>query len=357
MNLLSEQTIEQLRQHAHENEEQGIINQQMLDVIYEKGLFKLFVPEIYGGKELSFPEALRTFEEASRINGSFGWLVTIGSGGGYFVSCFPDTVAKELFSSQQAVVAGSGQATGKARMVDGGYRVSGSWKYCSGSPFATMFTANAMIEEDEAESEPQMRSFVFMPEQVKIIKDWHAFGLKATASHTIQVEDVFVPERRTFLVMNNEFHSHPIYRYSFVPFAVGSFTAVCLGISRYFIEAAYTMTARKSGEWNESNDKRREKVWQEIQTGEQTIQSCINEFYEVIEHSWNRHLASESSISDEDWNQVSSHCQQTARTVLTVVQRIFAYLGIDAVMEHHPVNQAYRDLQTVCHHTLLVDFN
>ena len=32
------------------------------------------------------PEAVRIFEQASFIDGSFGWAVTIGAGGGFYVN-------------------------------------------------------------------------------------------------------------------------------------------------------------------------------------------------------------------------------------------------------------------------------
>ncbi|MEB3102933.1 hypothetical protein [Ferviditalea candida] len=82
--------------------------------------------------------------------------------------------------------------------ADGGYKVSGQWKYCSGSTHATLFTANCVLEEasgtedlssGELSSAQVIRSLIFLPEQVRIVKDWNAFGMKATASYSIAVED------------------------------------------------------------------------------------------------------------------------------------------------------------------------
>ena len=115
-------------------ENTGELSSEILDIIYNNGLFKLFVPKELGGKMLSLPEGLKVFEEASRINGSFGWLVTIGTGGGFFVPYYPiNGMRQQLFSDKKAVIAGSGTASGIAKKVDGGYRVTGKWKYCSGS--------------------------------------------------------------------------------------------------------------------------------------------------------------------------------------------------------------------------------
>ena len=78
------ETIQQLRQQAITQEEKGALALETLELIYQEKLFKLFVPEAFGGKLTSLPDSLNIFEQAAYIDGSFGWAVTIGSGGGFF---------------------------------------------------------------------------------------------------------------------------------------------------------------------------------------------------------------------------------------------------------------------------------
>lgn len=63
-----------------------------------------------------------------------------------FVPSFSPAVAERIYAPVDAVIAGSGYATGKARNVPGGYRVTGQWKYASGAQYARVFTANAVLE-------------------------------------------------------------------------------------------------------------------------------------------------------------------------------------------------------------------
>ncbi|MDG0809682.1 acyl-CoA dehydrogenase family protein [Cohnella rhizosphaerae] len=127
-------------------ERDGRLPQDILERIYEERLFKLFVPEALGGRMTPLPDAARIFEQAAYADGSFGWLVTIGSGGGFFAATLPEETAETLFADPRAVIAGSGHPTGVAKAVPGGYRVNGGWKYCSGAGYASFYTANCIVE-------------------------------------------------------------------------------------------------------------------------------------------------------------------------------------------------------------------
>lgn len=163
----------------------GQISDELLQFIYNNQLFKLIVSEKVGGKMLDLPNAAKVFQDASYIDGNFGWAVTIGSGGGMFVPNMTKATMEECYSPLDAVIAGSGFPAGTANPVEGGYIVNGKWFYCSGSQFATTFTASCTVENESEE----ILAFAFKPEQIDVIENWDAFGLKGTSSHSIQVTD------------------------------------------------------------------------------------------------------------------------------------------------------------------------
>ncbi len=84
--------IKWIRSEMSNIEQTKTIRENVLHFIIEKQLFKLIVPEELGGKMLSLPEAIRIFQDASYVDGNFGWLVTVGSGG----ECLPLTLQKKL---------------------------------------------------------------------------------------------------------------------------------------------------------------------------------------------------------------------------------------------------------------------
>lgn len=352
--LFNDETVNMIRENSLEMERAGSLTQQVLNIIYENGLFKLFVPEEFGGKMMGLPDALKIFEQASRIDGSFGWLVNIGSGGGYFIPSILPTVSQEVFSDKKAVIAGSGFPSGTAERVDGGFVVNGQWKYCSGSTHATVFTANCKVEGSETSSNPEIRSFILLPEQVKIVQDWKAFGLKATASHSIAVENAFVPEEMTFDIFGNRsYYDHPVYQYPFVQFAQTSFTAVSIGICKHFLDEAKQLSQQNKEAWQTSH--RYDFVINKINDMEQLLARSSDDFYKTIAESWKTH-ARHKQLSKHQQEEISRQCKETTRVALTCAQSILPYLGINAIMEDTPVNQTWRDLHTACQNTLVVPF-
>ncbi|MGO0058855.1 acyl-CoA dehydrogenase [Brevibacillus fluminis] len=356
MERLTEQMIQAIRDEALRTEKTKRLQPQVLELIYEQKWFKLFVPEELGGRMVSLPEAVRIFARTSWMDGSLGWVVTIGSGGGFFVPFLPKEARESLFAAKEAVVAGSGHPSGTAKPVEGGYIVNGTWKYCSGSSYATVFTANCMIEADEPGQEPHIRAVALRPDQVTIVHDWNAVGLKATESNTMVVKDAFVPHERTFtLVEPLAYTDEPLYRYPFIPFAQASFAAVGVGICRRFLEEAKQLVERSSAGWQTTNPQRASVVMDRIREAEMLFEQSAQAFFTQVDHSWDVQVK-EGTLPEGVEQEVSRQCKETARAALTCANGLLPSLGLQAMLEETPLNQAWRDLNTACQHSLLLSF-
>jgi alkylation response protein AidB-like acyl-CoA dehydrogenase len=350
MSIFHDEIIRKVRDYSFNMEHNGALSPEILEFIYAAKLFKLFVPIKFDGLQAELPAALRIFEQAAEVDGSFGWLITIGSGGGFFSATLPPETAAKLYSDPKAVVAGSGHPSGKAKPVPGGYTVSGQWKYCSGSSYATIFTANCMVEQGE---EAVMRSFAFMPEQVQIIRDWKAFGLKATESHSIAVDAVFVPEEHTFSIASEPHLQDPIYRYPFLQFAQTSFAAVCIGIWRHFVQEARDMAEQLRTKWDASNPQRYAAFLDKLEGEDRILKQAVQQFYETVDASW-LDFVQHDELSEQAGQEVSRDSQSIARAALNCAHKLFPLLGMTALMEDRPLNRIWRDLHTVTQHAVLV---
>ncbi|MCJ7840967.1 acyl-CoA dehydrogenase [Lederbergia sp. NSJ-179] len=321
----------------------GVIPDTLLQWLYEQKLFKLFVPEALGGKMLELPDALRVFQKVSEIEGNAGWLTAIGSGGGMFVPNIQKPLVEHLFKDEKAVIAGSGYPNGEVRKIDGGYIVSGEWKYCSGSSFASFYTANSTTENGE------IISFIFMPNQVEIIEDWNALGLRGTGSHTIRVRNALVSEEYTFqlAVQQNEY-AGPVHRFPFIPFSQASFTSVCLGIAMHFYKEARRIVKKRA----KNEPKRWEAVTLLLDEQETNFQEKLEIFYTEIEALWKLHV-NEETISEQNIDQFSKTCKETVQIVIQDVDCLIRYLGMDAIMETATVNKIWRDLHTAGQHAFI----
>lgn len=346
MDWFTADEVERIREYSLAMDRSRQVEDTVLEIMYDKRLLKLFVPERYNGRMTELPEALRIFEEASRIDGNFGWLVTIGSGGGYFAASFPPDLSEDVFAGRKAVIAGSGSPTGQAVRVEGGYRVSGTWKYCSGAPFATTFTATAVVEGSE-----EVIAFAMKPEQAEIIEDWHAFGLRATGSHSIRVENAWIPEERVFQVGHAQYDSSPIYTYPFMPFAVTSFAAVALGIGNRFLDESAHFLETMRDPWKAANPDRVAVLQHLLDEGNRLLSEQRERFYEAVQISWEQHV--DGKLTEESIDRVQRAGREAAASALSASQRIFPYLGMAALMEDQTLNLVWRDLQTACQHGAL----
>jgi alkylation response protein AidB-like acyl-CoA dehydrogenase len=346
MKFFKEKIKALVRQQSQDAERSGYLTREVLTEIYKQRLFKLFVPDTLNGRITDLPDAIKIFEEAAYIDGSFGWLITIGSGGGYFAPIFAPEVASKLFTPADAVVAGSGHPSGTAVSAEGGYRVSGSWRYCSGASYATIFTANCILADDS------IRSFIFTPDQVQVTADWDAYGLKATASHTISVSDVFVPNHMTFDIINGRrYYEHPVYAYPFLQFAELSFAAVNIGICRHFFEEAINTVLPQSA----ADPARHTFVKELIERQQNILSEATADFYKAAQQSWDT-LLRYKTINDDLIDEVNRSAKNVTTVSLLAAQRVYPYLGLSVAMEHGAINQCWRDLHTASQHILLKSF-
>jgi alkylation response protein AidB-like acyl-CoA dehydrogenase len=249
--LALEELAPLVRENAFAIERSCALPAAIVERLHRGRFFRLWLPRRYDGLELTLPAALEIYEAAALVDGSFGWSVMIGAGGGLFAAYLEPGSAREIFGPASAVIAGSGAPDGRAELVEGGYRVTGRWRYASGAPYATTFTANCLVTRGgaavpDADGRPLVRAMAFGREDVRIVETWAASGLRGTASHDFAVENVFVPQRRSFSVFTDRPREPgPLYRLPFQVLTELPVTAVALGIARRFLTEFADLAAAK----------------------------------------------------------------------------------------------------------------
>src|SRR5699024_10470215 len=116
------------------------------------------------------------------------------------------------------------------------------------------------------------------------------FGLKATSSHTIHVNNAFVPAEQRFDVTDPHFHfDHPVYHYPFTPFAAANIASTAMGIASHFFEAAREHIESKKDRWSKNGSNRYAHTKKILEENEANFLKSRANFYEKIESSWNNH--------------------------------------------------------------------
>jgi 3-hydroxy-9,10-secoandrosta-1,3,5(10)-triene-9,17-dione monooxygenase len=160
------------------------------------GFYRILVPRRYGGYEFGIETFLRVTMAIARGCPSTGWMYCLGAAHALAAATlFDERAQAELFSAGDficpAVVAPSGSAE---RAADGHWVINGTWKYCSGSPYATHFIGHSLVSRGDGEA-PEPVLFIAPRSEWERLDDWgRQLGLKGSGSHSITIKNRQIPE-------------------------------------------------------------------------------------------------------------------------------------------------------------------
>jgi alkylation response protein AidB-like acyl-CoA dehydrogenase len=173
------------------------------EALAKAGLLQMFLPRSMGGPELPPLVAFRAVEEISRADGSIGWCTMIASAVSSSMGWLDSGVGRQMAGTPADLrLAGSIRPQGRARRVDGGYRIDGRWDFASGVHHATWLMCPCVLWEGEQPvrgptGSPATRVFWVPRQSIAILDTWRVLGLCGSGSHDFTVADVFVPESRS----------------------------------------------------------------------------------------------------------------------------------------------------------------
>jgi acyl-CoA dehydrogenase len=148
-------------------------------------------------------------------------------------------------AADELVIAGTGAndwlaSSGEAKRVDGGYRVSARKRFVSGSAGAHVFVTSAG-HEGEAGREVLHFAVPFAADGVTIVDTWDTLGMRATGSHDVTLDDVFVADE-AIVVRRPAGVWHPMWD-AILPTALPLITAAYVGQAETAAELAVSAAA------------------------------------------------------------------------------------------------------------------
>lgn len=222
--------------HAAEAERLRRPVDEVWSALRASGFFYQFVPRVFGGMETDFDSFIDAGLEVSRACASTGWVATFCAEHNWIVSFFPLETQKKLWLGDHPYIIAPccSAPPGLATPVDGGWRVSGRWKWGTGVMHADWVMLNAIVPAKEGP--PTVLMILAPAAQARVIDTWHMDGMAGTGSNDIVLEDVFIPEG--FAVASlarggrppaQRDHENPIYGVPLLPFLAMSASIPALG--------------------------------------------------------------------------------------------------------------------------------
>ena len=244
-----------VRAEAAESERMRTLTGAIVDEMWASGLMSAFNPIAAGGDEPSFAQMIETWIEMAWQDGSFGWIGIANLPSSFAAAAYlSDDGFAEVFTAHDNRVTMGGQffPNGQGSVVDGGYRLSGSWSFGSGVGHA-QYVAAGFLPMDNGEMRwitdgvPDMQVAVVPRQEISFNDGWHVQGLKGTGSYDYSVDDVFVPERRTFPLFVREPHrgTSPATRMGLMPVTAAGHASWALGVAKSMLDDVQELAATK----------------------------------------------------------------------------------------------------------------
>src|SRR5262245_35154682 len=249
-----------LRRHHDEIEHEQRLPKVLVEEFHAAGFYNMVIPRELGGLQVDPLTYLRVVEVLSESVGSAGWNIANNSIGQLVTLGLPDEGVREIYAQgPDTVIAGTAvQGGGQAIPVDGGYRVTGRWRFGSGCQESSwMLGSFKILDGTEVRKSPDGTSSywrgVFARSEAHVIDgSWDVTGLRGTGSFDWTVDDLFLPERRVMVhagvPLDNQWGRWPGITYALPAQAwVGPHqSAVITGIARAGINALIELAADKT---------------------------------------------------------------------------------------------------------------
>ncbi|CAM5261613.1 acyl-CoA dehydrogenase [Streptomyces xanthochromogenes] len=183
-----------LRLNGLESEERGWILDENVGLLEKADVFRIAVPRRFGGLDLPVADQVDIIAEIGRGCGSTGWVACAWVSSTWIATQYPDKAQEEIFATGSVRISGGFTPTGTAVEVDGGYVLSGSWRFNTGIRGADWNIYAAMLPSEDGE---HREVFAMVPaSDVEIADDWDVTSAAGTGSFTTTVKDLFVPAHR-----------------------------------------------------------------------------------------------------------------------------------------------------------------
>lgn len=348
-----------IREHESAIENERTMPRPLVDALYDAGVFKAFWPREVDGLEVDPVEWLAMVEELSKINGSVGWLALIHATGMTFLK-------PEVFERLRAKTGGRyinavnfGRLAGRAKRVEGGYRISGHWPFVSGSPHATWLGgASVLYDENDVpvmhpDGLPWIITGVWQADQAKLIDTWDGLGLRGTGSGDMVVEDIFVPDEQiNHLGFHDLTYDRPLYRAKELP--IMGHAAHALGLARGVQESFLAQMREKAiaGSMRQmvmGHQQAHQIAYAKSDTLVRAARSflyhAVSEAYENVQSK--QHLDLGLKV------QMREALLFAVRSSKEAINLIFEMGGSSAVYRGRPIERAYRDISTAANHILV----
>ncbi len=243
-----------LLEHGAQGEQDRTIPDAAFNALVDTGAFRLSVPTRFGGYAGNSRDSLAVARAIGRGDGGAAWVFGILNSGAWVGALLSLQAQEELWGHSpdtliSIVLAPSSTAT----KVDGGYRLSGTWHYGTGSRHS-QWSLLGMPIVDEQGNVIDGGLALIPSSDLTIQETWYVAGMKSTGSNAQVADDVFVPDHRILPLTNAVEGTYPgsginpetSYKAVFVPALFLQLVGPHLGMGRAVLDKVLDSATTKA---------------------------------------------------------------------------------------------------------------
>jgi alkylation response protein AidB-like acyl-CoA dehydrogenase len=292
-----------LTRNVEEEERNGRLSQEVVSLLKEAGLFKLFLPQSLGGLELDPLTTAKIVEQVATYNTAAGWSLMVANTSVVMGGRLPERGIDEIFGNDpDSFIAGTVHPPMRAIRERNGYSISGRNALVSNVHEAQWVFSAAIVMEGQqpkiTNGHPEILGVFLKVSDCEIIDTWHPLGMCATDSNDVEAKNVFVPDYMMFPFSPeyepNRYYSGPLYR---LPAAAANIACLLapttLAVARNAINELKTLADKKTPLGSMVPIKDRGVIQRKLGRAEALVQSGKIYLHEKLKNCWDRVLAGE----------------------------------------------------------------
>ncbi len=160
--------------------------------IRANGLARIMQPALFGGAQASPLSMVDVLLPVAAASGATAWVLAQYISHNFMLARWPVEAQHRVWAQPDTLISGIFiPRLGRATRTAGGYRLSGRWPLVTGANTSQWCILTALVEGDDR---PLAHYFVVPTDALAIADNWHATGLKGSASHDVEVRDLFVED-------------------------------------------------------------------------------------------------------------------------------------------------------------------
>lgn len=345
-----------IRAGAEQIEAERCLPGPLFEALADAGFFHMLIPRALGGTELDLPTFVRVAEVLGGADASTAWCISQGAVfATWSIHLQPETAHEIWFARPRSVVANSPAPEAVATVVEGGFRVSGRLSFSTGCCHATWQAPHARIVEQGRprllpDGQLETRYLLVPKAETEILDTWQVRGMRGTGTQHFRVDDVFVPERRSFITAGEPLTvPGPLYLVPRILLFGAGDAAIALAVARASLDGFVELAGAKTPYRTQKQLREQGRVQFNVGRAEAQIRSGRAFLLEAVDDVW-REASVGRAIGLERRAALRLAITHALRLAIEVVDTVYVDAGTTAIYESSPLQRYFQDIHVISQH-------